>query len=131
MGIFVTASLVLYVADCGNDRIQKFLFNRTDASTVAGTGANDTIDLKCPSAVVLDPNGVLYISDSLNNRILRRVGNKFQCIAGCGQTNGSAPNELANPGTLWLDYNGHLYVADRRNRRIQKFTYMPQSCSKA
>ena len=131
MGIFVTASLALYVADCGNDRIQKFLFNRTNATTVAGAGANDTIDLKCPSAVVLDPGDVLYISDSLNNRIIRRVGNTFRCIAGCSQTNGSAPNELAYPGALWFGYNGHLYVADRYNSRIQKFTYISQSCRKA
>ena len=131
LGIFITASLDLYVADCGNDRIQKFLFNQTNASSVAGTGANGTIDLRCPSAVISDAYDDLYIADSLNHRIIRRKGTTFRCIAGCGQSNGSAPNELAYPGALWLDDGGHLYVADRYNSRIQKFSYEAQSCSEA
>src|ERR1700722_904468 len=53
-GIFFDISFNLYVADCGNDRIQLFLEGQLNATTVVGNGTTDTIALNCPTDVVID-----------------------------------------------------------------------------
>ena len=52
-GIFVTINFDLYVADCGNNRVQFFRSGQLNATTVAGYGASGTISLYCPTGVVL------------------------------------------------------------------------------
>ena len=64
-GVFVDLSFNLYVADCGNDRIQKFPLGQTTAITVAGNGAPNGGSLDCPNAVVLDANGYLFVTSEL------------------------------------------------------------------
>lgn len=61
MGIFVDASLNLYVSDYGNHRIQLFRVGELNATTVAGNGTTDTITLSYPNDVTLDIKGYLYI----------------------------------------------------------------------
>jgi len=60
----------LWVADAGNDRVQKFspeghllccFPHRPDLG----------IDLASPNAVAVDSQGNVYITDSLNHRVLR------------------------------------------------------------
>ena len=56
-GIFVDITLDLYVADCGNDRIQLFPTGKLSATTIVGNGSlNNTITLNCPTSIVLDGN---------------------------------------------------------------------------
>ena len=69
-GIFVSIDFHLYVADCSNDRIQLFLFGQRNGTTVAGRGANGSIDLDCPLGRVLDHSGYLFIADSAHHRIV-------------------------------------------------------------
>lgn len=71
----------LYVADTDNSRIRAIDLTAGTVTTVAGTGALDldkTDDLlatetalKRPFAIEFDPAGHLYISDTINSRILR------------------------------------------------------------
>lgn len=120
LGIFVDADLNLFVADCGNDRIQKFLSKQLDATTVAGNGAAGTPTLNCPSGVILDGNGYLYIADTLNNRIVASRSDGFRCIFGCSIGSGSLSNQLSNPTDLKFDTYGNIFVVDQNNSRIQK-----------
>ena len=62
-GIFASNSFDLYVADCGNDRIQLFQFGQSNATTIAINGSSGTITLNCPTGIVLDANGYLFIAD--------------------------------------------------------------------
>ena len=126
-GIFVTHALDLYVADSDNNRVQLFLSGQQNAETVVG---NDTIDLNCPTGIVLDGNGYLFITDSGNNRVIRSGPNGYQCVVGCGRTNGSALNELSSPYGLNFDRDGNLFVADTANHRILKFSFLINSCGK-
>ena len=60
-GIFVDVNLDLYVADCGNNRVQLFRSGESNGTTVAGRGSSKaTISLVCPSGIVLD--GDKYLS---------------------------------------------------------------------
>jgi hypothetical protein len=69
-GIFVDSNYTLYVADGGNNRIQRFFHNQLNGTTIVGFGAPGTITLSSPGAVILDGNGYLFISDNQNNRIV-------------------------------------------------------------
>jgi DNA-binding beta-propeller fold protein YncE len=82
-GIFVDLNLDLYVADCGNNRIQRFAKDSSTGMTVAGMGASvsNSIDLQCPKSVFVDSLGFLFIADYGNNRILRLGATGFRCCA--------------------------------------------------
>jgi hypothetical protein len=130
-GIFVHTTLDLYVADCGNDRIQFFRSGKLTATTIVGNGSlNTTIPLNCPTSIVLDGNQYLYIVDSGNHRIVGSDSNGFRCLIGCFGSAGSASNQLSNPWSLSFDSNGNIYVSDQGNNRIQKFNFVINLCSK-
>ncbi|CAF0753368.1 unnamed protein product [Adineta steineri] len=124
-GIFVDTSLNLYVADCGNDRVQLFLSGQVTATTVAGSTANGTISLSCPSDVALDGDGYLFIVDSSNNRIIGSGPNGFRCIIACASTSGSASSQLSSPSTFSFDSYGNIFITDQGNSRVQKFMLIP------
>jgi sugar lactone lactonase YvrE len=62
----------VYVADRFNDRIQFFLANEMNGTTIAGittvSGSNSSL-LKSPYGVALDNQLNLYVSDTFNHRI--------------------------------------------------------------
>jgi sugar lactone lactonase YvrE len=87
---------------------------------VAGTG---TDEFNAPSAVLVAPNGDIFVADghggNTNARIVKfdKTG-KF--IKTWGKK-GSAPGEFDGPHTLAMDSRGRLFVGDRGNNRIQIF----------
>ena len=121
-GIFLDINFDLYVADCGNDRIQLFHSGKLTGLTVAGnSSSNITITLNCPTGIILDADKYLFIVDSGNHRIVRSELNGFQCLAGCSGSSGSAANQFNSPWSLSFDSYGNLFVTDQGNNRIQKF----------
>ena len=108
--IFVTTSLDLYVADCYNDRIQRFRSGKLNATTVAGNGSSNgtSISLHQPRGVVLDGDGYLFITDSGNHRIVGEDANGFRCLVGCNGS-GSASNQLNSPFTMTFDVGGNMF----------------------
>ena len=127
VGIFITIRLDLYVADCGNNRIQLFSSGRLNGTTVVGSGASGTTSLNCPTGVIFDADEHLFISD-YNNRIIRSISSGFECLFGCTGGGGSTAIQLNNPRSLSFDSHGNLFVADRNNSRIQKFLLTTNSC---
>ena len=130
-GIFVDTNLDLYVADCGNNRVQLFQADQSHAITVAGNGSLGTITLACPFGVALDADGYLFIVDRSNNRVVGSGPNGFRCIVGCADNHGSAADQLNFPRTLSFDSHGNLFVADNFNNRIQEFLITPGSCGES
>ena len=127
-GIFVDEKFNLYVADWGNNRIQLFQSSQLNAITVAGSGAPGTIVLNGPTAVILDADNYLFISDSNNHRIVRSGPFGSQCLLGCTGVAGAASNQLNEAHALSFDSYGNLFVVDTNNDRIQKFHLMTNSC---
>ena len=121
-GILVDSNFNLFVADTGNNRVQRFQPGQSSGTTIAGNGTMGTIDLFHPTDVVLDGNGYFFILDSGNNRIVRSRPSGFQCVVGCTNGFGSAANQLSSPQTMSFDTYGNLWVADVNNNRVQKFT---------
>ena len=122
-GIFVHTNLDLYVADCRNDRIQLFRSGQLSGTTVV-----DSNVIQCPSSVVLDGDGYLYITSSDEDRIIRYALNVSECIFGCGNGGGSSPNQLSDPRGMSFDTSGNILVADTGNGRIQKILLRSSSC---
>ena len=127
-GIFVDINFDLYVADCGNDRIQLFRFGQRNGATAAGATITGTITLDCPSDVVLDADNYLFIVDSYNHRIIGSGPDGFRCIIGCFGY-GSALNQLYYPQSMAFDSYGNIFIVDYNNRRVQKFMLSTNSCS--
>ena len=82
-GIFVDSNFTLFVADCANNRVQRFLFGELNGTTVAGDYASGNITLLCPTDVMLDMDGYLFIVDHLQHRIIGSGPQGFRCIIGC------------------------------------------------
>lgn len=121
-GIFVDINFDLYVADCGNDRIQLFHSGKLFGITVAGSGSsNFTTTLDCPTGIILDADNYLFIVDHNNHRIIRSQSTGFGCLIGCSGFSGSASNQLNAPWSLSFDRYGNIFVTDQGNSRIQKF----------
>ncbi len=127
-GIFVDVNFDLYVADTGNNRIQRFRSGQLNGTMVAGIGMPNNLTLNLPTDVVLDADGYLFIADNKNNRIMRVGSIDYYCVAGCSGSNGSAAYQLYNAYSLRFDSQGNIYVADEFNNRIQKFVLATNSC---
>src|SRR3981081_88793 len=96
-------------------------FNEQSAVVVAARTCPD--DVHAPSAVVVAPNGDIFVADghggNTNARIVKfSKDGKF--IKSWGKK-GTARGELANPHALAMDSRGRLFVGDRQNNRIQIF----------
>jgi prepilin-type N-terminal cleavage/methylation domain-containing protein len=118
--VAVDAAGVMYVADRLNHRIRR-ITPAGEVTTIAGgtqgfadgTGAAARFDH--PAGITLGPDGNLYVSDYMNNRI-RRVA-----LDGA-VTTFAGPSPFSWPSGLAFDRNGMLYVADWNNHRIRVVT---------
>jgi len=88
-----------------------------------GMPGNGPDYLSAVSAVVVAPNGDIYVADGhgtgTNDRIVKfSKDGKF--IIEWGK-HGKAPGEFDTPHGIALDSTGRVYIADRANNRIQIF----------
>jgi len=149
VGISVTASSAIYIADEANNRVREV--NSTDViSTYAGDGwgvadagnGGPAVNaaLYNPEGEAFDSAGDVFIADAWNNRIqeiaahthtqfgVSMTAGDVYTVAGNAQgSNGtSGDGSLATSGYLYLpqsiatDSAGDLYIADSDNCRIQK-----------
>ena len=128
-GVFVDTNFAIYVADYGNNRIQKFLPTRSEAITVAGTAAPGTITLTNPTDIMLDANGYMFIVDSGKDRIIAQGPYGFRCIFGCGGTPGSGTSQLNDPRSFSFDSYVNIYVANANDPSVKKIVLASNSCS--
>ena len=73
ISVMIDSSDSLYVADANNNRIQKFLYDNTIGTTVAGK-SNGAVGvsashLNFPNDMTIDSSENVYAVDSYNNRV--------------------------------------------------------------
>jgi hypothetical protein len=88
-----------------------------------GMPGNGLEFLSAVSAVVVAPNGDIYVADGhgvgTNDRIVK-FAKDGHFITAWGK-HGKGPGEFDTPHGIALDSGGRVYVADRANNRIQIF----------
>jgi sugar lactone lactonase YvrE len=87
---------------------------------VAGSGP-DTFNM--PSAVLVAPNGDIFIGDGHggdSNARMLKFSKDGKFIKTWGKK-GTAPGDFETPHTLAMDSRGRLFVGDRGNNRVQIF----------
>jgi sugar lactone lactonase YvrE len=136
-GIVVDSSGSVSFADQRNYRVRKIVGSGT-ISTVAGNGvvaysgdggpAQNAL-LNAPAGVIPGSNGVVYISDTNNQRIRMIATNgTISTIAGTGTfgfggDGGAATSALLGyPSGLVLDNAGNLYISETVNQRVRKIS---------
>ncbi len=123
-GVAVDAQGNIYVADNGNNRVQKWAPGAVYGITVAGGhGAGPNANqLFHPKDVFVTANGDLYVADYGNNRIQKWTPGASEGITVAGGNGfGDAPSQLYGPSGVHVDNNGNIYVADTYNFRIQRW----------
>jgi sugar lactone lactonase YvrE len=72
-GVVVDQLGTVYVADCSNSRIIRWLKNATQGNVIIGGNGNGARpnQLSCPEGLAFDRYGNLYVADSRNNRVQR------------------------------------------------------------
>lgn len=127
-GLVVDAELNLYVADCGNNRIQLFQPGQLNGTTITGNGMAGSITFDCPNGLTIDADGYLFIVDEGNGRVIGSGPNGFRCLVGCTGSSGSTSNKLNAPQEISFDTYGNMFISDKGNNRIQKFLFIKNSC---
>jgi DNA-binding beta-propeller fold protein YncE len=124
-GIYVDDNFNLYVADSGNNRVQRFPDGVSN-----GVSETTSFILNKPTGVILDGDGYLFIVDSGNQRIIRSGPNGYECLIGCSMPSCTLPTQLCDPLTAIFDSNGNIFVTNQNTNGIQKFVLSTNSCGK-
>jgi len=109
-----------YVSEFGeNQRITK-LSNAGQVVKSWGSPGSEPGQFSRIRAMVLGPDGLLYVADACNHRIqvFTTDGDFVRMWGG----EGAAPGQMQYPYDLDFGPNGDLYVVEFGNHRVQKFT---------
>jgi flagellar basal body rod protein FlgG len=124
----------LYVADRGNNRIRQINLDTLEVSTLAGSGdgnyteggfldgASGIAKFDSPTALVVDEEGTVYITDSGNHAIRVIKNGVVSTLAGGEQGDidgNSAEARFNNPSSIAIYKDNLLLVADTFNNKIK------------
>lgn len=109
----------IYIADTGNNRIEKFTTGGTLVAVWNKIGGfPDTFST--PRGIAVDGGGNVYIANTSSNQI-DELSASGTLIARWG-SQGSTPGQFRSPSGVAVDSAGRIYVADSNNDRVQIFT---------
>jgi tripartite motif-containing protein 71 len=108
----------VYVADTGNDRIQRFSIDGGRGTVIVPPGT-----LSVPQGIAVRRSR-LAVADDRHHRIaIFDTGGRLLRTVGSGP--GPLPGQLSNPYDVATDPAGRLYVADDLNHRIVRYSSAP------
>lgn len=131
-GIVVDDSMMLYVADTDNQRIQVFQLPNSSTPVSIFNGSKSGLQLMKPTSIALDQDKRMYIVDNEYHRVfvIDPITETTRCIIACDGPNGNGTelNRLHLPIGIAFDSAGNIYVTDSNNHRVLKFDYQLESC---
>lgn len=103
----------VYVADFGNDRVQKF------DSTFAfvkewGSHGDLPAQFKQPGDIAIGPDGTVYVADTWNQRV--------QVFTPDGEYQREWTDKYYGPRGIAVGPDGSVYLADTGNHKVRRFT---------
>ncbi|HLD83394.1 MAG TPA: 6-bladed beta-propeller [archaeon] len=114
--IAVDSSGNVYVADTGNNRIQKFDSSGHYMTQWGSPGSGDG-EFVVPNKIAVDSSGnVVYVADIFSDRI-----QKFASTDGGVTYTFVTKWELSHANGIAVDLDGNVYVSNSRESNIQKF----------
>lgn len=123
-GGLAASGQTVYVADSGNDRLQRFTLDGERGAEIVAPGT-----LAHPKGIAVRGSR-LFVADDQNHRVLvMDTGGRILGTIGTG--NGSKPGQLNFPYGVALDPAGRVFVADNINQRISRFSTGPSYLYKA
>lgn len=99
-----------FVAEQGNSRVQCFRFNGQHQAMYSG--------FKSPSGLAFDAEGMLWIADTGNGRVLRLNTRTGQFIGGLDSAAG-----VVQPISIACDRAHNIYVTDAATNDVCRYTY--------
>ncbi|GMU33585.1 MAG: hypothetical protein AMXMBFR20_14570 [Planctomycetia bacterium] len=149
IGLALSASGALYVADWNNHRVLRFddplvtdttadaVYGQPDLDSNAPDNGGTLAGLELPIDVIVDGAGDLFVADSGNNRVLVYLDAAADAspdlvFGQLGSLSSSDVNHglgffatdadgLFGPTGVALDFAGNVYVADTNNSRVLRF----------
>ncbi len=119
-GVVVDPHDNVYVADYGNDRVQKF---SPSGKVLAVWGSFGTAPghFDLPMGIALDSYGNIYVTDYGNNRV-QKLSPSGKVLSVWGHECGSQPGQFCLPTDVAVSPSDRVYVVDYGNYRIQTFS---------
>ncbi|MGZ8891124.1 MAG: NHL repeat-containing protein [Nitrososphaeraceae archaeon] len=120
-----TRNNYIYVADTGNNRIQKFNLDGRYLSMSNKIVSEpfldkDKLELDSQSSLDIDIHGNIYVADTNHHQVVK-ISPTSNNITKWGFF-GNGPGEFSSPRGISVNHEGkYIYVADTANDRIQKF----------
>jgi len=122
-GVAVAKDGSIYVADQGNNRIEKFDANGKFLLKWGSKGSEDG-QFDTPSGVAIDQAGNVWVTDLWNHRVeeFDPNGKFLRKFGSYANAQGQAqPGQFFGPRYLAISPSGDVYVSDTGNKRIQRF----------
>ncbi|HEU5254278.1 MAG TPA: amidase domain-containing protein [Solirubrobacterales bacterium] len=110
----------VWVADKGNNRVQKFSATGQFLAKFGSTGTGNG-QFSSPAAIAIDPKGNIWVADKGNGRV-QKFNAKGEYLAQFG-SKGTGNGQFASGGPegIAIDPKGNIWVSDTYAGRIQKF----------
>jgi subtilisin family serine protease/DNA-binding beta-propeller fold protein YncE len=117
-GIAVDASGSIWVADDGNNRVEKFN-SKGEYLTQFGTKGSGNGQLNLPTDVAITSGGDLWVTEAVNRRV-QKFNSKGEYLAKFG-TEGAGNGQFYEPSGIAIASNGDLWVTDSKGERMEQF----------
>jgi len=119
----VRSAIQVFVADGGNNRLEKYTLNRTTLQPVGPPKINTGLKLRWPQGVGVNPAGTLaYVADDQHHRVVIVNTRTMRSVRAVGSF-GNAPGQFNAPYDVSIDNAKHqqMYVADNLNGEVDVF----------